>query len=201
MGIVRKASRSKKTKDPLLGKVIAGRYRLESQLGEGGMGIVYAARQEDPDRIVALDANTGKLTWEVETKDAVEASPLLHEGVLYAGSHDGNFYALDAQTGELLSPYSNILSIYEQNPSVIKAIMNEGIKYNVEVGEKVIVESSNRSYEIEGQVFEVGSRIIEYPNRLKSNQSIPLWGQELFIKIPTDNNFLNGERVFVKIKN
>lgn len=109
----------------------------------------------------------------------------------------GTIGAVSVETEEIVPAFQTIMTIYAEHPSVIKAFMNEAVRYPVKVGDRVMVTSTNRRYSIEGQIAEVGSRIVEYPLRLRSRNDIAMWGQELFIRIPEDNIFLNGEKVIV----
>src|SRR6202171_1885733 len=53
-------------------------------------------------RINPKNASSLKLAWSFKTGDAVSASPTVVNGVVYVGSWDGYFYALDADTGSLI---------------------------------------------------------------------------------------------------
>ena len=41
-------------KDPMLGRIVAGKFKVEAVLGQGGFGTVYRARDMSLDRLVAL---------------------------------------------------------------------------------------------------------------------------------------------------
>ncbi len=105
---------------------------------------------------------------------------------------------VEVQLDELVSPYKTMITIYELQPSVIKAFKNEAIGSPVQPGDSVKIVSENRSYSILGVVSELGARITSYPNKIQPiNTEMRQYGQEIFISIPKNNRFLNGEKVYV----
>ncbi len=60
--------------DPMLGRVLDGRYRIDTKLGQGGMGAVYCGRQLSVDREVAI-----KVVHEAIASDRDAAKRFLRE--------------------------------------------------------------------------------------------------------------------------
>ena len=77
--------------------------------------------------------------------------------------------------------------------------MNVENRYDINVGDVVTVVAVDRRYNVEGKIIDIGSRIVGYPSRLLPRPDIDLWGQEIFIRIPDGNEFLNGEKVIVRL--
>jgi polyvinyl alcohol dehydrogenase (cytochrome) len=62
-------------------------------------------------------ANVAELgpIWEVEVGGPVSATPVISDGVAYIGSYDGNLYAIDLFSGELLWTYATGADVLEPN--------------------------------------------------------------------------------------
>lgn len=70
-----------------------------------GDDTIYAA-SSDGHYVQALEPATGKEKWKYYADDLIFSTPLLHQGKLYFGSHDGHVYAVDAGTGKLQWRYN-----------------------------------------------------------------------------------------------
>jgi len=87
--------------DPLIGKLVAGRYRIVRLLGEGGMGTVYRAMQETIEKRVALKVLKAEYSSSPEMvvrfrREAVSACRIKHPNVVdvfdFGELEDGRFY-------------------------------------------------------------------------------------------------------------
>lgn len=98
--------------DPLIGRLYAGRYRIESLIATGGMGKVYRARQQSPNRLIALKVVRGDLAAGANAgerfKRELSATALIehpHTVRVYdfGQAADGElFYAMELLHGETL---------------------------------------------------------------------------------------------------
>lgn len=131
MGTTRQSS-ARAQKDSLLGKVVAGRYRLEALLGEGGMGVVYRARHVLIDRIVALKLIRPDLRGETHLRawmlrEARAANRVDHAHIVeihdVGETEDGELYlvmeylvgaALSSEIGKGSMPLARAVDILEQ---------------------------------------------------------------------------------------
>jgi multidrug resistance efflux pump len=146
-----------------------------------------------------LETILAQLKTKMET-NAIEMAALVKEkqSFIYKAKNAGSVGSINVETDELVPSFMTILSILEEHPTVIKAFMNERVKNNIKPGDSVTVVSENRLYKLGGKVEEIGSRIVSYPAQLQPlSRNLVYYGQEVFIRIPRENTFLNGEKVFV----
>ncbi len=106
--------------------------------------------------------------------------------------------SVNFKEGEKVSPFAPIITLHTKSPSSIKGYIHENVYNKVSVDQKVMVASlSDKRNKVEGVVIGVGSRIVEYPLRLRKRPDIQIWGREIIIKIPNENSFLLGEKVLI----
>jgi len=97
---------------PALAASLVGQFRVERELGRGGMGVVYLAREERLDRMVALKVLPAHLATQPATRErflreALTAARLAHPNVVpvYRADEAGGtaFFAMAFVDGESLA--------------------------------------------------------------------------------------------------
>jgi len=106
--------------------------------------------------------------------------------------------SVNFKAGERVAPFVPILTVHTRTPSFVKGYIHENVYTKMAVDDKVnvISVSDNRNH-VTGTIIGVGARIVEYPSRLRKHPDIEMWGRELLIKIPENNNFILGEKVLI----
>jgi multidrug resistance efflux pump len=113
---------------------------------------------------------------------------------------DGVIGTVNFKEGETVSPFAAIATLHAASPSYVEGYIHENVYSLVSIGKEVTVTSfSDRRNAVRGKVIGVGSRIVEYPVRLRRLPDLQMWGREVTIRIPEHNRFLLGEKVRIEL--
>lgn len=138
---------------------------------------------------------------DVRTKSLERELTLLLEEkkklLVYARS-DGIVGSVLCKIGEKISPFVPIMTLYKESPSFVKAYIHEKVHHMAKVGEDVeVISLSDMDKRVMAEIVGTGSRIVEYPMRLRKRPDFQILGREVEIRLPKENPFLLGEKVMV----
>lgn len=113
---------------------------------------------------------------------------------------DGVVGSVFCKAGEQVPGFTNLLTFYEETPTLVKGYVLESLILQVREGDTLMVNSGVKSGKgCTGKVIGLGSRIVEIPERLRKIPEFKTYGREVLISIPSDNHFLQNERVVLKL--
>jgi serine/threonine protein kinase len=167
-------------KDQLIGKLIQDRYRVESMLAKGSMGVVYKAVQELIGREVAIKVLHGYLVADEESikrfhKEAKAASRLNHPnittlydyGVLGSGQP---YIVMDLLRGASLAevlkqrdylPVDEMLTIFSQVCEAVQEAHKRGVVHRDLKPENIMLEYQERGVNVKVVDFGIAKFIQE----------------------------------------
>lgn len=109
----------------------------------------------------------------------------------------GRIGSINPKQGERIPSFQSVMTVHGLYPEYVKGYIHEHVSNDVKIGQQVWVHSSynNRGITVKGSVESLGSRIVEYPDRLKKNVAMRSWGREVNIRLGMNNPLLLGEKV------
>ena len=112
---------------------------------------------------------------------------------------DGLIGTISCKEEEHIPSFKPLLTFYEPHSSMVKGYLHEDLILEVNLGDELEVASlKTEMVKYKGQVVGLGSRIVEIPSRMRKLPEVKTYGREILIEIPTDNEFLQKEKVSLR---
>ena len=114
---------------------------------------------------------------------------------------DGLIGNVHIKEAEFVSSFNTLITFYEENPTLVNGFVQENMSVHVHPGDSVTVVSTVRpDSQCRGVVTGLGSRYIEIPPRLRKMPELKTYGREILIAIPARNDFLQKEKVVIRLE-
>lgn len=98
------------------------------------------------------------------------------------------------------SSYEPLLSLYKNQPSIVKGYVHEDLRLQVAMQDTFLVSSSkDKTNMLKGVVTGLGKRIVGIPMRLSRVPDRQLYGIEIVIQLPPNNDFILGEKIILEL--
>jgi len=175
----------------MLGTKIA-HYLVETELGRGGMGVVYRAKDLQLQRTVALKLLSGEFTRDDEQRqrilvEARVAAALNHPGVttIYeVGEHDGRlFIAMELVTGKTMRALlqetafepRRLIRFATQIAEALEAVHSHGVRHGDVKPENIVVQADDRIKLLD---FGIASRVAEAELVTTTGNTADYWASD-----------------------
>jgi len=123
------------------------------------------------DGLFLLDKDNGKIIWKKEFR-AISTKPAFYDNVVYTGSHDGNVYAIDIETSDILWKFETEGEIHS-SPIVYENSLyfgsNDGYLYNIDLKNGLSIWE-----------YKTGNAIISSPIIYKNSIYFGSWDSNLY---------------------
>jgi HlyD family secretion protein len=109
----------------------------------------------------------------------------------------GRIGSINFKQGERVPAFKGVMTVHGLYPEYVKGYIHENVSNDAKIGQRVWVYASrnHKQAPVSGVIESLGSRIVEYPDRLKVNPQVRSWGREVNIRLEKNNPLLLGEKV------
>lgn len=120
--------------------------------------------------------------------------------VLFA-PFDGFVEQVFVTENEIVPSYKDLMKLNPKVPNKIIGFIHESLNIPYRLGDTVLLSSTVRpNISLRAQLIGASPKLVELPFRLRKFTEIKAWGREIYINLPSNNEFFIGEKISIQLK-